>query len=180
MTIADEGARYTEKEVRFRCHGALKDFITTMTETQSGTGTETLRNFIRWDLALMFGDGRTPVELDVWNNEEPSWMQDGSQSAQGGSGTTPSEGTHAQPPPQTGTPIRTKRMPRPPQSGGASASSSSAFNTGAGAASGPSEPERDESWMSNVDWMKKKRLSSVEVKIHAAEDTLITSKGLHS
>ena len=38
VTIADEGARYTEKEMRFRCHGSVKDFITTMTETQSGTG----------------------------------------------------------------------------------------------------------------------------------------------
>ena len=172
VTIADEGARYTEKEMRFRCHGALKDFITTMTEKQSGTGTEPLHNFIGWDLALVLGDGRTPVELDVRSNEEPSWMQDGTQSAQGGSGTTPSEGTHTQPPPQTGTPVQPKRMPRPQQSGGASASesSSSAFNTGTGAASGPSEPERDEDWIPNVDWMKKKRPSRVEVKIHAAED----------
>ena len=54
--------------------------------------------------------------------------------------------------------------------GGASASSSSAFHTGAGAISEPSEPERDENWIPNVDWMKKKRPSSVEVKIHAAED----------
>ena len=99
-------------------------------------------------------------------------MQDGTQSAQGGSGTTPSEGTHTQPPPQTGTPVQPKRMPRPQQSGGASASesSSSAFNMGTGAASGPSEPERDEDWIPNVDWMKKKRPSRVEVKIHAAED----------
>ena len=133
MTIADEGARYAEKEMCFRCHGALEDFITTMTETQSGTGTEPL---VGWDLALALKDNRPRVELDVWNNEEPSWMQDGSQSAQVGDGTAPSEGAQSQTPPQTGTPIQPKRMPRPSQSGGASASSSSAFSTGAGTTSG--------------------------------------------
>ena len=94
VTIADEGARYTEKEMRFKCHGALKDFITTMTETQSGIGSEPLHNFVGWDLALAFNDNRLPAELDVWNNEEPSWMQDGSQGDQGGGGTAPSGGTH--------------------------------------------------------------------------------------
>ena len=43
VTIADEGARYTEKEMRFRCHGAVKDFITTMTGRQSGTGAEPMQ-----------------------------------------------------------------------------------------------------------------------------------------
>ena len=38
VSIADEGARYTEKEKRHACHSALKDFTTTMTETQAGTG----------------------------------------------------------------------------------------------------------------------------------------------
>ena len=40
-----------------------------MTETQSGTGTEPLHNFVGWDLALAFNDNQPPVELDVWNNE---------------------------------------------------------------------------------------------------------------
>ena len=38
VSIADEGARYTEKERRHACHSSLKDFTTTMTETQGGTG----------------------------------------------------------------------------------------------------------------------------------------------
>lgn len=43
VTIADEGARYTEKELRFKCHRA------TLTETQSGTGADALHNFAAWD-----------------------------------------------------------------------------------------------------------------------------------
>ena len=37
VSIADEGARYTEKERRHACHSSLKDFTTVMTETQAGT-----------------------------------------------------------------------------------------------------------------------------------------------
>ena len=51
VSIADEGARYSEKERRHACHSSLKDFTTTMTETQGGTGGD-LHNFDDWDLPL--------------------------------------------------------------------------------------------------------------------------------
>ena len=95
VTIADEGARYSEKERRHSCHSQLKDFITTMTETQAGTG-GSLHNFDRWDEPLLINDGRLPDELDAWNNEEPSWAQDdptGGSSAPGG--TTSQGGSQA-------------------------------------------------------------------------------------
>ena len=38
VSIAEEGARYTEMERRHACHSSLKDFTTTLTETQGGTG----------------------------------------------------------------------------------------------------------------------------------------------
>ena len=87
VSIADEGARYTEKERRHACHSSLKDFTTTMTETQGGTGGD-MHNFDDWDLPLAFKDGRLPDEVDFWNNEEPSWVYDGTSgepSAQSGS-----------------------------------------------------------------------------------------------
>ena len=79
VSIADEGARYSEKERRHACHSSLKDFTTTLTETQGGTGGN-LYNFDNWD-------GRLPDEIDARNNEEPSWAQEdptGGQSAHGG------------------------------------------------------------------------------------------------
>ena len=75
VSIADEGARYTEKERRHACHSSLKDFTTTMTETQGGTGGD-MHNFDNWDVPLTFNDGRLPNEVDFWNNEEPSWIHD--------------------------------------------------------------------------------------------------------
>ena len=51
VSIADEGARYSEKERRHACHSQIKDFITTLTETQGGTGGN-LHNFDRWDVPL--------------------------------------------------------------------------------------------------------------------------------
>ena len=51
VSIADEGARYSEKERRHACHSSLKDFTTTMTETQGGTGGD-MHNFDDWDLPL--------------------------------------------------------------------------------------------------------------------------------
>ena len=168
--IADEGARYSEKERRYACHSALKDFITTMTETQSGSGGQ-LHNITAWNVPLLFGDGRQPPELDVWNGEEPMWMQDDhakGQSVPSGSGAAPPEGP--QPPPQTDTNIQPKKMPRPQQSGSASSSGYAAFRSGHGSASGSADHEKDENWIPNVDWMKKTRPSRVKVVIYAAED----------
>ena len=62
--IADEGARYTEKERRHACHSSLKDFTTTLTETQGGTGGN-MHNFNGWDIPLVFKDGRPPDEVDL-------------------------------------------------------------------------------------------------------------------
>ena len=73
--IADEGARYTEKEKRHACHSSLKDFTTSLTDTQAGTGGN-MHNFDDWDIPLNFKDGRRPDEVDFWNNEEPSWVND--------------------------------------------------------------------------------------------------------
>ena len=75
VSIADEGARYTEKERRYACHSSLKDFTTVMTETQAGTAGG-MHNFDNWDVPLNFNDGRKPDEVDFWNNEEPSWVND--------------------------------------------------------------------------------------------------------
>ena len=47
VSIADEGARYTEKERRHACHSSLKDFTTVMTETQAGTAGG-MHNFDNW------------------------------------------------------------------------------------------------------------------------------------
>ena len=38
---------------------SLKDFTTTMTETQGGTGGD-MHNFDDWDVPLIFKDGRLP------------------------------------------------------------------------------------------------------------------------
>ena len=75
VSIADEGARYNEKERRHACHSSLKDFTTVMTETQAGTAGG-MHNFDNWDVPLNFNDGRRPEEVNFWNNEEPSWVND--------------------------------------------------------------------------------------------------------
>jgi len=170
VSIADEGARYTEKERHHACHSSLKDFTTTLTETQGGTGGN-LHNFDEWDVPLAFQDGRLPDEIDAWNNEEPSWAQEdptGGQSAQ--SGSAPQGGSQSQPSVPPGTTIQPKKMPRPPTCGGATSSSHSAFRTGPGPAHEQSGPERDESLVPSDDWMKRTKPSNVEVRIYAAED----------
>jgi hypothetical protein len=173
VTIADEGARYSEKERRHACHSQLKDFITTMTETQAGTGGN-LHNFDGWDEPLRINDGRLPDELDAWNNEEPSWAQDdptGGSSAPGG--TTSQGGSQAQPTATPGSSVQPKRMPRPSTSGGATSSSQSAFRTGPGPTPSNEQKEteeEDKDKTPKVDWVKRKKPSNVEVYIHAAED----------
>ena len=173
VTIADEGARYSEKERRHACHSQLKDFITTMTETQAGTGGN-LHNFDRWDVPLLINDNRLPDELDAWNNEEPSWAQDdptGGPSAPGG--TTYQGGPQAQPTATPGGSVQPKKMPRPSTSGGATSSSQSAFRTGPGPAPSSEQKEAEEENKDKtptVDWVKRKKPSNVEVYIHAAED----------
>jgi len=130
VSIADEGARYSEKERRHACHSSLKDFTTTLTETQGGTSGN-MHNFDHWDVPLLFQDGRLPDEIDAWNNEEPSWAQEdptGGQSAPGG--TTSQSGSRSQASALPGSTIQPKKMPRPPTSGGATSSSHSAFRTG--------------------------------------------------
>ena len=172
VSIADEGARYSEKEKRHACHSQIKDFITTLTETQGGTGGN-LHNFDYWDVPLLINDGRQPDEFDAWNNEEPSWAQEsptGGQSASGG--TTSQSGSQSQASAPPGGNIQPKKMPRPPTSGGATSSSQSAFRTGPGPepSSGPSEPEKDKDQAPKEDWVKRKKPSNVEVRVHAAED----------
>ena len=94
--------------------------------------------------------------------------QTGNQDATGDSGAAPPEGTQSTP--SASTNIQPKRMPRPQQSGGASSSGCAAFRSGPGTSSTSTEQEKDEDWIPNVDWMKKKKPSSVEVVIYAAED----------
>ena len=67
-----------------------------MTETQAGTAGG-MHNFDNWDIPLNFNDGRKPDEIDFWNNEEPSWVNDDTStgpSAQ--SASTPPEGPQPQ------------------------------------------------------------------------------------
>ena len=170
VLIADEGARYTEKERRHACHSSLKDFTTTLTETQGGTGGN-MHNFNGWDLPLVFKDGRPPDEVDLWNNEEPSWVHDGptgEQSAQ--SGSTPPEGPQSQTSTRPGTTVQPKRMPRPSTGGGATSSTHSAFRAGPGSAQEHTGYERDENWSPSEDWMKRTKPSNVEVRLYVAED----------
>ena len=174
VSIADEGARYTEKERRHACHSSLKDFTTTMTETQGGTGGD-MHNFDNWDvpLTLTFNDGRLPNEVDFWNNEEPSWIHDDTStgpSAQ--SASSPPEGPQPQASQQPqGSTIQPKKMPRSSTGGGASSSTHAAFRSGPGTTpQDQAEPEKDENWTPTEDWMKRKKPSTVEVRLHAAED----------
>ena len=172
VSIADEGARYTEKERRHACHSSLKDFTTTMTETQGGTGGG-MHNFDNWDVPLTFNDGRPPDEVDFWNNEEPSWVNDDTStgpSAQ--SASSPPEGPQPQASQQPqGSTIQPKKMPRSSTGGGASSSTHAAFRSGPGTTpQNQAEPERDENWIPTEDWMKRRKPSTVEVRLHAAED----------
>ena len=172
VSIADEGARYTEKERRHACHSSLKDFTTTMTETQGGTGGD-MHNFDNWDVPLTFNDGRQPNEVDFWNNEEPSWIHDDTStgpSAQ--SASSPPEGPQPQASQQPqGSTIQPKKMPRSSTGGGASSSTHAAFRSGPGTTpQDQAEPEKDENWTPTEDWMKRKKPSTVEVRLHAAED----------
>ena len=130
VSIADEGARYTEKERRHACHSSLKDFITTLTGTQGGTGGD-MHNFDDWDIPLAFKDGRLPDEVDFWNNEEPSWVYDGTSGEPGAqSGSSPPERPQSQASQQQGTNIQPKRMPRPSTGRGATSSTHAAFRSG--------------------------------------------------
>ena len=172
VSIADEGARYTEKGRRHACHSSLKDFTTTMTETQGGTGGD-MHNFDNWDVPLTFNDGRLPNEVDFWNNEEPSWIHDDTStgpSAQ--SASSPPEGPQPQASQQPqGSTIQPKKMPRSSTGGGASSSTHAAFRSGPGTTpQDQAEPEKDENWTPTEDWMKRKKPSTVEVRLHAAED----------
>ena len=172
VSIADEGARYTEKERRHACHSSLKDFTTTMTETQGGTGGD-MHNFDNWDVPLIFNDGRLPNEVDFWNNEEPSWIHDDTStgpSAQ--SASSPPEGPQPQASQQPqGSTIQPKKMPRSSTGGGASSSTHAAFRFGPGTTpQDQAEPEKDENWTPTEDWMKRRKPSTVEVRLHAAED----------
>ena len=172
VSIADEGARYTEKERRHACHSSLKDFTTTMTETQGGTGGG-MHNFDNWDVPLTFNDGRPPDEVDFWNNEEPSWVNDDTStgpSAQ--SASSPPEGPQPQASQQPqGSTIQPKKMPRSSTGGGASSSTHAAFRSGPGTTpQNQAEPERGENWIPTEDWMKRRKPSTVEVRLHAAED----------
>ena len=172
VSIADEGARYTEKERRHACHSSLKDFTTTMTETQGGTGGD-MHNFDNWDVPLTFNDGRQPNEVDFWNNEEPSWIHDDTStgpSAQ--SASSPPEGPQPQASQQPqGSTIQPKKMPRSSTGGGASSSTHAAFRSGPGTTpQDQAEPERGENWTPTEDWMKRRKPSTVEVRLHAAED----------
>ena len=113
VLIAEVGTRYSEKDLRFKCIRALTEHVTTMTESQSGTGSEDLRNFPSWDIPLAFGDSRTPDEIDLWADELPSWAaeEEVEEEEEGEEGTAPPEGPQDQVPPQQGH-SQPKRMPR--------------------------------------------------------------------
>ena len=62
-------------------------------------------------------------------------------------------------------------MPRSSTGGGASSSTHAAFRFGPGTTpQDQAEPEKDENWTPTEDWMKRKKPSTVEVRLHAAED----------
>ena len=132
-----------------------------------------MHNFDNWDVPLTFNDGRLPNEVDFWNNEEPSWIHDDTStgpSAQ--SASSPPEGPQPQASQQPqGSTIQPKKMPRSSTGGGASSSTHAAFRSGPGTTpQDQAEPEKDENWTPTEDWMKRKRPSTVEVRLHAAED----------
>ena len=174
VTMADGGTRYSEKERRHACHSQIRDFVTTLTQTQGGTG-GTLHNFDHWDKPLLFNDSRIPLELDAWNNEEPPWAQDDPTGGHGTSGTTFSQsGPRPQSTASPGETVQPKKMPRPASGSGATSSSQSAFRSGPGPEPGASnetaESERNPDRPPKEDWIKRKRLSSVDISIHSALD----------
>ena len=131
VTIADAGSRFSEKEKRYSCHSMLRDFVTTLTETQGGTGGD-LHNFDRWDVPLMFDDFRQPPELDAWNGELPQWALDEPSGGQGSTSTTFSQsGPQPQSTTTSGETVQPKRMPRAPPESGASSSSRATSTPGA-------------------------------------------------
>ena len=143
-----------------------------MTETQGGTGGD-MHNFDNWDVPLTFNDGRLPNEVDFWNNEEPSWIHDDTStgpSAQ--SASSPPEGPQPQASQQPqGSTIQPKKMPRSSTGGGTSSSTHAAFRSGPGTTpQDQAVPERGENWTPTEDWMKRRKPSTVEVRLHAAED----------
>ena len=174
VTIADGGTRYSEKEKRHACHSQIRDFVTTLTETQGGTG-GTLHNFDLWDVPLLFNDSRRPPEIDAWNNEEPPWAQDDPIGGHGTSGTTTSQGgPQSQSTATPGDTIQPKKMPRPASGSGATSSSQSAFRSGPGpepgASSETTETEKSQDRPPKEDWIKRKRPSSVDTVIYSALD----------
>ena len=174
VTIADAGSRFSEKERRYSCHSQLKDFVTTLTETQGGTG-GTLHNFDYWNEPLVFGDDRRPFDLDAWNDEVPPWALDGQPDGQGASNTTFSQGG---PQPQStttsGETVQPKRMPRPTPESGASSSSQTNFTSGADpwsrAYNRSAESRRDPDEPPSEDWIKRKRPNLIDQYIHSAQD----------
>ena len=67
--------------------------------------------------------------------------------------------------------IQPKRMPRSSTGGGASSSTHAAFRSGPGTTQqDQAEPEKDENWIPTEDWMKRRKPSTVEVRLHTAED----------
>ena len=174
VTIADGGTRCSEKERRHSCHSQIKDFVTTLTETQGGTGGN-LHNFDHWDLPLQFNDQRLPFELDAWNDEEPPWSQDDPTGGHGTSSSTFSQsGPHPQSSATSGETVQPKRMPKAPSGSGATSSSQSAFRSGPGpepeTSSRPAENERSPDEPPNEDWIKRRRPPSVDQSIHSAMD----------
>ena len=174
VTIADAGSRFSEKERRYACHSQLKDFVTTLTETQGGTGGD-LHNFDHWDEPLMFGDDRRPFDLDAWNNEVPPWALDEPSGEQGTSSTTFSQGG-PQPRSTTtsGETVQPKRMPKAPPESGASSSSQTTSTAGADpwsrAYSRNAESRRDPDEQPSEDWIKRKKPNKVDQYIHSAPD----------
>ena len=174
VTIADAGTRYSEKEKRHACHSQLKDFVTTMTETQGGTSGN-IHNFNLWDEPLVFGDDKLPFELDAWNDEEPPWALDGLPGGQGTSSTTFSQsGPHPQSSTTSGETVQPKRMPKAPPGGGATSSSQTTFTSGADpwsrASSRTAENMRDSDEQPSEDWIKRKRPNKIDKFIHSALD----------
>ena len=174
VTIADAGTRYSEKEKRHSCHSQLKDFVTTLTETQGGTGGN-LHNFNRWDEPLIFGDNRLPLELDAWNDEVPPWSLDDHPGGQGTSSTTFSQsGPHPQSSTTSGETVQPKRMPKAPPGSGATSSSQTTFTSGADpwsrAYSRTAENVRDPDEQPSEDWIKRKRPNKIDQFIHSAPD----------
>ena len=174
VTIADAGTRYSEKEKRHACHSQLKDFVTTLTETQGGTGGN-LHNFDFWDEPLVFGDNKLPFELDAWNDEEPPWSQDDHSGGQGTSSTTFSQsGPHPQSSTTSGGTVQPKRMPKAPPGSGATSSSQTTFTSGpdpwSRASNRTAENVRDPDEQPSEDWIKRKRPNKVDQIIHSAVD----------